>query len=578
MSDEQKKSWWQEITTTAYFELLCTIVFMVAYCIPWLITMANGETSYEFRPYKIIGTEATIMFYVICLLNIVLLIKYRISWVTLIIFLIMVLTLRYSEYVAEQMKMMIEFWGGFVPLTGQQSGNGSIAIINIGYGLIFPFIAIFCTLTIGWFMSALDIFKRKDESISRHIAQMLIGLAILVMFVMFLSHKFKGVENLDDFMHRFAHLSFPYMFSTIIASVLALMSFCHLICTLFVMIMSQFPKSEEPIAADVEEISETPQAEAQTAPLAAPTPAPKDNNEWWVVGFVFVVVLTLLGVYIIFFSHKTETNKSETVEENTSEEIFCDAEYDDPAELITGFFFKVKQEGDENVLFAVNEYGMFGTGISLPTDSPGYINILDQNDYDGDGEKEAFIQEWTGGNSLPNLYIVYYDKVKRDFCKSYGFPPKEEVDITTEHEDDKIYIVIKEGILRTRYKYFKHDITIIDSKTTIDISNPIATLSVHDVFGDDRPDEAQENKLFADIDGDGDEETLTFYRDDSAAFDFGGEMQLNMIGKNDGTLLVVGVSGDPIVFLHSKTNGMPDIVTSSQWLYKWDGDDYKLQQ
>ena len=84
--------------------------------------------------------------------------------------------------------------------------------------------------------------------------------------------------------------------------------------------------------------------------------------------------------------------------------------------------------------------------------------------------------------------------------------------------------------------------------------------------------------MFADIDSDGDEETLTFYRDDSAALDFGGEMQLNMISKMDGTLLVVGVAGNSIIFLRSKTNGMPDVVTSDKWLYKWDGDDYKLQQ
>ena len=578
MSDEQTKSWWQEITTTAYFELLCTIVFMVAYCIPWLIAMADGETSYEFRPYKIVGEEATIMFYIICLLNIVLLIRYRISWVTLTIFLIMVLTLRYSVFVADEMKMMIEFWGSFIPHSAQQSGNGSLAIINIGYGLIFPFIAIFCTLTIGWFTSAMDIFKRKDESITRHIAQMLIGLAILVMFVMFLSHKFKGVENLDEFRHRFAHLSFPYMFSTIIASVLALMSFCHLVCALFVMIMSQFPKSEKPVVAAVEETSETPQVEAQATPSTAPTPAPKNNSEWWVVGFVFLVVITLLGGYLLFNSHKTKAVESEPTEENTSEEIFCDVEYDDPADLLTGFSFRVVNEENEQVLFAVNEHGMFSTCISVPHESPGYINILDQNDYDGDGEKEAFIQVWTGGNSIPNLYIVYYDKDKESFCKAYGIPPMEEVDVTTEHKGDKIHIVIKEGILRTRYGFLNQDITVIDNKTIVDTSNPIATFSVHDVFGDELPDGAQEQMMFADIDSDGDEETLTFYRDDSAALDFGGEMQLNMISKMDGTLLVVGVAGNSIIFLRSKTDGMPDVVTSGQWLYKWDGDDYKLQQ
>lgn len=59
--------------------------------------------------------------------------------------------------------------------------------------------------------------------------------------------------------------------------------------------------------------------------------------------------------------------------------------------------------------------------------------------------------------------------------------------------------------------------------------------------------------------------------------DFGYSMQLNMISKADGSSWIIILTGSPIVFLRATTNGMPDLLVSDCWLYRWNGDEYLMQ-
>ena len=303
----------------------------------------------------------------------------------------------------------------------------------------------------------------------------------------------------------------------------------------------------------------------------------KSNREWWYVGGLILLFVLMLVGGILLFSHET-TPASQVAEPQA--EVMPSAPDAQPVEdisaLITGFHFTVEREDHENVLFAVNEHGKFHTGFSMTANGSPFIHLLDQNDYDGDGEMEAFVHEWGGGNAVEPPYIVYYDKAAKEFKQVFGFEPMEEVDFNIEHHEDRIYIVINEGATRSRYAFRNHELALVDTQTAVDTSDPIASFSVEQLFAD--ATESDEKALDCDIDGDGVEETLSFYHDDSHALDYGRDMELTMIGKADGTLLQVQVTGNPILFLRTATNGMPDLLVSDKWLYKWDGKEYKRQE
>lgn len=562
MEDTQTKNWWQQMPGTANCELICTVIFMIACTLPWLYTMVNGESLYEFRPIKSMGTEGCIMFYGICLLNIVLLITRRISWVSLIITTMMVATFLMSDFAADELAFTLNFLSGFIstPGTNLHSQQGDIAVINMGYAVLLPIIAISCSLIVGWFKSLFAVFKRKDECATGHFYHVGIGLAIFVILLIFISHKFKGVENIDEFLRRLKHLSYPYLISTVTASIMLIMSFIHLMAAIIVLIIQQIPKSEEPVAA------------------AAPDKATEKNSEWRWVGIALTLVVLLLVGFITFFTHKVPNKEAtEATEEVTTEEIPCEWEGENPADLITGYSFKIANEDGESVLFAANQHGEFNTGFSVTDDGNMYINLLYQADFDGDGEMEAFVEDYQGGNCVPDCYIVYYDKKAEEFRRADGFPMMEEINFDTKEKGNKVHIIITQGVSRSRYEFSNHQIKLIDTKLTVDTSNPYASFEVSKIFGKAVPEGSEEKTVRADIDGDGEEESLTFYRDDSAAFDFGYSMQLNMISKSDGSSWIIAVTGSPIVFLRATTNGMPDLLVSDCWLYRWNGDEYLMQ-
>lgn len=93
-----------------------------------------------------------------------------------------------------------------------------------------------------------------------------------------------------------------------------------------------------------------------------------------------------------------------------------------------------KPEEDNGVLFGfsyVVDDGEFGLELYAETGEKKVatniaggaetLSIIGQGDYDNDGEKEALVYEWGGGNTLEPPYLVYYDKDEEVFKKVEGF-------------------------------------------------------------------------------------------------------------------------------------------------------------
>lgn len=241
----------------------------------------------------------------------------------------------------------------------------------------------------------------------------------------------------------------------------------------------------------------------------------------------------------------------------------------------TGFNYVTdKTEEDGLELYAELDGEMIPTGISGFAQQ---LLILDQSDYDNDGEKEAIVYEWGGGNAVIPPYIVYYDKEIHSFRKAEGFDyVSEEPKVNVEQWNNKSSFVTLVGLRKDRYVYEDHTVKLIE-RISPDVGERVVTITLSQLFKEN--DDAMDRSINIDIDRDDSTEKLVFLHDESHSMDWGKSMILLKIeadswkipSDEEGSL---GVMGSSFAFLASKSNGVPDILCDDAWLYKWDGEKY----
>lgn len=208
------------------------------------------------------------------------------------------------------------------------------------------------------------------------------------------------------------------------------------------------------------------------------------------------------------------------------------------------------------------------------------VVILDQADYDGDGEREALVYEWGGGNSIEPPYIVYYDKETEDFKKATGFNDAiENPDIKVEEWKGHLSFRIDVGLRKDRYVYENHSVSLAESIAP-DLGDICASITTSQLFGNS--EETEEKTAHIDIDCDGEKDNVVFIHDTSHSSDWGKSMILKDmstayfclpdIGREN-----LGVRGYKFTFLKSTSQSMPDILCDDAWLYKWNDGNYVLQ-
>jgi len=250
---------------------------------------------------------------------------------------------------------------------------------------------------------------------------------------------------------------------------------------------------------------------------------------------------------------------------------------------LSGFTYEVEGQYDsdmETTVYYLNAVTPTGEAVNTDvTDVAVTLSLLAQGDYDGDGEREAIVYEWGGGNSVQPPYLVYYDKDEEVFKKVEGFEDiYEDPEIKIEDWNDHTTFVTTVGLRHDRYVYSNHSLSIAE-RIVPDVGERVATISLSQLFKTDGDD--MDRSIYIDIDGDGSTEKLIFHHDTSHALDWGKSMLLMKIEADNWSIPEnedegLGVSGNTFTFLNSRNGVAPDILCDDAWLYKWNGEKYVI--
>lgn len=247
------------------------------------------------------------------------------------------------------------------------------------------------------------------------------------------------------------------------------------------------------------------------------------------------------------------------------------AEEEEDASNVTGY--RIEEQDNEQVLVAE-----FGTASEYTDARMAGLVLHGVADFDGDGNMDAFVQDGFPGSSGVYCYsVVYYDKTSEKFKTT-------EDNITTMSDspaivdwEDRKCIVVSDGIKIERYGLEPPKLKVIKTEKG-DVGSIVVQIPIDKVFDMiDHSVEYEEREISADVNGDGVDETILFSHGDARVYALGDFMGLERIRWADGSFTEEcgDLYGDKFAFLQNKTNGLPDILVSGVYLYRWSGSTYE---
>lgn len=262
------------------------------------------------------------------------------------------------------------------------------------------------------------------------------------------------------------------------------------------------------------------------------------------------------------FIHNVSGNQSSTSIDGVEDKGF------------TGFTYVIDSGEYGYELFAEANGERKTTGIS-----GAQVNILDQADYDGDGEQEAVVYEWGGGNTIEPPYIVYFDRETQEFKKAIGFnDASESPEVKVEKWKDRPSFRVDIGLRKDRYVYEDHSVVLAECIVP-NVGEVISTITVDQLFG--KSEEPEEKTAHIDIDGDGEKDKVLFMHDTSHFLDWGKRMMLKDMSGSYWCLPDghdnIGVTGSKFAFIKPDEGDVPNLLTDDAWFYKWIDGKYVLQ-
>ena len=207
------------------------------------------------------------------------------------------------------------------------------------------------------------------------------------------------------------------------------------------------------------------------------------------------------------------------------------------------------------------------------------IDVLDQDDYDGDGEPEALVYVWGGGNSIEPPFIVYFDKETQEFKKALGFEDASDQPlIKVEKWKGKPSFRVDIGLRKDRYVYENHEVKLVE-RIAPNVGKVLSTITVSQLFGSS--EEMEEKTANIDIDGNGEKDNVLFMHDTSHLLMWGKQMMLKDMSSSywclpDG-LNDIGVVGEKFAFIKPDEGDIPNLLVDDAWFYKWTAEGYVRQ-
>ena len=208
------------------------------------------------------------------------------------------------------------------------------------------------------------------------------------------------------------------------------------------------------------------------------------------------------------------------------------------------------------------------------------VDILDQADYDDDGELEALVYAWGGGNAIEPPFIVYFDKETQEFKKAEGFnDANAEPEIKVENWKGKPSFRVDVGLRKDRYVYKDHSVDLVECIVP-NVGIILSTITVDQLFGSS--EEPEDKTASIDIDGDGEKDKVIFFHDTSHFLGWGKQMMLKDFTGSywfwaDSEREDMGVIGSKFAFIKPEVGEVPNILTDDAWFYKWIDGKYVLQ-
>ena len=208
------------------------------------------------------------------------------------------------------------------------------------------------------------------------------------------------------------------------------------------------------------------------------------------------------------------------------------------------------------------------------------VDILDQADYDDDGELEALVYAWGGGNAIEPPFIVYFDKETQEFKKAEGFnDANAEPEIKVESWKGKPSFRVDVGLRKDRYVYKDHSVDLVECIVP-NVGIILSTITVDQLFGSS--EEPEDKTANIDIDGDGEKDKVIFFHDTSHFLGWGKQMMLKDFTGSywfwaDSEREDMGVIGSKFAFIKPEVGEVPNILTDDAWFYKWIDGKYVLQ-
>lgn len=306
-------------------------------------------------------------------------------------------------------------------------------------------------------------------------------------------------------------------------------------------------KQSSPSASAEEDATDAPLADADDAQSE---PVAISKKKYYIVGGVLLAALVAGGAFLLFSKSSFK---------------------------VTDYAVSMNAEGEYT--FYANT-----SGEAIPTGITAYglsATILDQHDYDDDGNIEALVLVNGGGNiHEPYPFVIYYDQDTKTFKQTEEF---EMPDGTVEEIDGQWVFIQRKGLRQTNYIFENHEVKVAEETVqSFGLADRKYLLSV--MYNND---EEGDKAIVYDLDDDGKDERLLVHRGFSHAEGYGEYMSLeeikwksgktlkSVVIRNDYPVWNYTIYGAEIAFLQSKTNGMHDILTDDIHYHRWNGSTYK---
>ena len=305
----------------------------------------------------------------------------------------------------------------------------------------------------------------------------------------------------------------------------------------------------------------------------APSGSPRRRSVWVIASVLLVLAAAAVAWFIVYGAGRNHSSAPgpSPVDSLASDTAAAEAPlgpnitykvsrsdgiYDPDAQLLAVI------DGEEVVIGSVNY--IFGN------DNNGNMQLFAQEDFDGDGVREALVYDANPGSGGGTTWAFVSYAGDSSFEKSNLFSEASYYDPVLAEADgrkvlDFVTTDMGEKVVRERHALRDGNAVALDlPKARTQSYAPLKTIDMAGL--------GEDGSFAYDLDGDGSAERMTT----TGSYHFGRSFELTMHGRTYNFDLYAMWGAGKLHILKSRTRGMHDLMveTDSRYVYRWDGSTY----